>query len=341
MAPAGDRIRPLASKLSTQGCRERGRRRTSSFMRCRRFGFTSLSFLLAVTACTTNAGQLPMAPELITLAEQQLNSQSYDDVIATLAPLADLDCPKRLRDRRDLLIAKAELGRGDPWRAFEAIREFSVLYPHSDLRSQTVDVMWNAGKQLCASDAGFLFFWSDKRSGQTVLEHLITRNPDTQRLADALRILGDMAFDDRDYELAQERFRDIIFSRPDSDWRFYAQFRFAMSIVASLRGPDYDLYQMEIAVRELRDFLNNKPESPQMIAETEKALVKVLSWQIQRHLDIADFYNTLKNLDGERYHLQLATRREFQNTPGYKKAMARRTAFDAANPATTTSGGRP
>jgi len=300
-----------------------------------------LSYLLAATSCTTAPVILPAAPQLITTAEQQLAVQEFDEAIDALEPIAELQCPKRLRDRRDLIIAKAEFGRGNPWEAFLTLEDFSSLYPHSDLRGEAVDVIWNAGKLLVESDGGFLFFWSDERAGRAVLEHLITHHPDTQRLADALRILGDLAFQDHDYELAQLRYRDIIHSRPDSDWRFYAQFRYAMSIVASLHGPDYDLNRMEQAVGELRAFLGTKPENPKMLAQSNEALQLVMAWQVQRHLDIADYYKTLKSDAGVRHHLRLAAREDFAGVPGYDRAVQLRDAFEKrlANPETAAPGG--
>lgn len=300
-------------------------------MNCRRFACLSLSILLVQTACTTTTTDdpLPTAQQLISAAEQQVQAKQFAQAIATLTPIEDLECPKRLRDQRDLLIAQSLLELDQPWQSFLTLEDFSVLYPHSDLRSRAVDIIWIAGKTLTDSDGGFLFFWSDQQAGQTVLEHLVTRHPDTDRLADALRLLGDMAFDDANYELAQERYRDIIHSRPDSDWRFYAQFRFAMSIVAGLRGPDYDLYRMELAVGELRAFLGTNPESPKMLAETTAALDKVLQWQIQRHLSVADYYHTLKSPDGERYHLELATREQFAGVPGYLEAVDKLQAFES------------
>ena len=186
---------------------------------------------------------------------------------------------------------------------------------------------------LINSDGGFLFFWSDKRAGRTVLEHLITRHPDTQRLADALRILGDLAFAEGDYETAQNRYKEIILDRPESEWKFHAQFRFAMSIVKSLRGPDYDLDRMEYAIRELREFLTNNPEDPQMVAAANNAIRQIKEWQVQRHLRIADFYRTLKSQNGEIYHLKLATRPEFDDVPAYQLAVQERARFEGENAA--------
>lgn len=301
-------------------------------MNRRRTAYLSLGILLAGTACTTTSDPLPTAPQLIQAAEQQLEAEQFGEALTTLDPIDGLLCPKRLRDRRDVIIAQALFGQGDPWKAFVKLEDFSALYPYSDLRSRAVDIIWNAGKVLVDSGGGFLFFWSDKRAGRTVLEHLVTRHPDTQRLDDALKILGDLAFADGNYELAQERYRDIIYSRPDSAWRFYAQFRLAMSLVASLRGPDYDLARMELAAGHLREFLNSQPEGPQMVEAATQALVMVKQWQVQRHLDIADFYKTLASVEGQRYHLMLATRAEYQDVPGFEDAVKRREAFESDYP---------
>jgi outer membrane protein assembly factor BamD (BamD/ComL family) len=295
-----------------------------------------LSVLLLVPACSTTPEISPTPIQLLAAAEQQLADKEFDSAIATLAPLAERQCPKRLRDRRDLIIAKAELARENPWEAFLALEEFSTLYPHSDLRDQAIEVIWDAGETLIGSDGGFLFFWSDKRAGRTVLEHLISHFPETQRLADALRILGDQAFEDTDYELAQLRYRDIIQSRPDSHWRFYAQFRYSMSIVASLRGSDYDLNRMGQAVGELRAFLGTNPESPQMLAQCNAALLKVMTWQVQRHLDVAEYYKELNSAEGIRHHLRLATREDFVNIPGYERALKLRNEFEANNTTNAT-----
>jgi outer membrane protein assembly factor BamD (BamD/ComL family) len=170
-----------------------------------------------------------------------------------------------------------------------------------------------------------------------VLEHLITRHPDTQRLADALRLLGDLAYDDGNYELAQERFRDLMRRRPESEWVKYAGFRFAMSIVDSLQGPDYDLDKMNLAVRELSDFLATAPENPELLAKAQAALQQLREWRAERHLSIAAFYRRVGNVDGERYHLEIACRAEFDGTAAHAAALAQqaelaRTTVTGASP---------
>jgi hypothetical protein len=289
----------------------------------------TLACWLFAAACATAPVPTALAEQRLDEAEAQIQGTEWDAGLATLETLAGDACPRHLRARRDLARSTAEQGRGELWRAFLAIEKFADDYPHSDLRSIVVERLWTIGSTLAASDRGFWFFWSDRRAGRTVLEHLITRHPDTQRLADALRILGDMAFEDQNYELAQQRFRDIMLNRPESEWFVYAQFRFAMSLVASLQGSDYDLARMEHATRELRDFLAVRAESPDLVQQAEEALRLVVHWQVLRHLTIADFYRTVGNAAGERRHVGIAAREEFRDSPEHPRAVERLGELDA------------
>ena len=295
----------------------------------RRSGNAAACALLLLASCVSNQGPLPEAPQLVEAAEAQVQAGDYAAALNTLDPVLGEGCPARLLDRRDLAHARAWFGVGEPWDAYLILERFSDVHPLSALRPQAVELIWSVGKQLVESDGGFLFFWSDRTAGRIVLEHLITRHPDTRRLADALRILGDMAFAEEDYELAQARYRDIILDRPDSDWRFYAKYRFAMSIVAGLRGPEYDLDRMQHAVRELRGFLKTEPESPQMLAEAERAVEQVLSWQVQRHVEVVGYYRRLDNLEGQLHHARLATQEEFRGVPGFEEALVLRASVEA------------
>ena len=300
----------------------------------RRPATAALSLLLLLGG---GCASTPVAPadaaQLVAAAEAEVQAGNYGGAFRALSPVSDEACPKHLQDRRDLARARAEVGVGELWESYLVLERFSDDHPLSDLRPQVMELLWTIGNQLLARDSSAVFFWSDRGAARIVLEHLITRHPDTQRLADALRILGDMAFEDGDYEVAQTRYREIILERPDSDWRFYANFRFAMSIVAGLRGSDYDLDGMRHAATELRTFLRTAPENPQMLAEAQRALQQVLAWQVQRHLDVVDYYKTLDNFDGQLHHARMATREEFREVSGYEEAVAVRERLEAARAA--------
>ena len=292
-----------------------------------------LPLWLAAACSTVTTVPGPDAERALTRAETALLAKDPDTAEDALDPLADEACPRRLRDRRDVALARMHLGRGDLWDAYLVLERFPDEYPHSDLRPQVGEMVWGIGDQLAVSDGGFLFFWSDRRAGRTALEHLVSRHPDSPHGGDALRILGDMAFADADYVRAQERYRDLMLNYPDSEWFTHAQYRFAMSVVASLEGPDYDLDRMEHATRELRDFLARKPENAQAVAEAESALARVLEWRADRHLRIAAFYRRVGNDPGYRHHVQVAAGPEFASTPFAAAAQEALAAIRAAEAA--------
>lgn len=224
---------------------------------------------------------------------------------------------KRLQPDYQLLLARAHLANGDPWQAYETIKNFADQHPHSEKRRAVIEVEFEAGRRLSQSNQGFLFFWSDQAGARTVLEHLITRYPESvnQYLADALRILGEMAYAEGRYELAQERFRDLLRSRPESEWVALARFRYAMSIFRRLQGPEYDFEQMQNASRELEVFLQQPPENPGFVGTARNALATLKQWQAERHVLVAAFYRRVGNKAGERMHLQQAVK-DFPETEG-------------------------
>jgi len=285
-----------------------------------RLGAAAALALLASCATTTEPLQDP--ERHLAQAEALLTNGDPAACLAQLYSHGEEAFPRRLRDRFELAAARANFALGETWDAFEIAEKFPDHHPHSELRPAIVELDWQIGKAMAESGAGFWFFWSDRRAAKTVLEHLITRHPDSPRLADALRLLGDLAYEDGQYTLAQERFRELMKKRPESEWVVRARFRFAMSIYAGLQGPDYDLDQMQLAARELRDFLRSNPENPEFVATAQGALKNLLEWQATRHQRIADFYQRVGNAKGRRFHLERAASDEFANTPAHDRAKA-------------------
>lgn len=284
----------------------------------------SVLVLLALCACKSTA---PLRAEdaEVTLAESRRLVAAGDLPAARLRLQAygRQQFPAALQPQFELLLGRLQMDLGEPWEAYLAIRDFADDHPHSDLREQVIDLEFEAGSTLAASDRGFLFFWSDQRGGRTCLEHLITRYPNSRHVPDALRILGEMAMASGHYGEAEERFRELLRRHPESEWAPLARFRFAMSIFASLRGPEYDLDKLESATRELQVFLQNPPENPTFVREATAALAQVLAWRAERHLIVASFYRTVDNEAGELLHLRAVVSPEFAHTEAAKEARRR------------------
>ncbi|MFM1872766.1 MAG: Outer rane lipoprotein [Planctomycetota bacterium] len=287
----------------------------------------ALSALLA--ACATAPEPKPNPDELLSGIETQIGVGDHDAALTALDEWERDIVPKRLLARYDLARARALFAKDEAFKAYESLLKLYTDAPRSDLRPAAVELQWQIGKYLVGTGRAFWFFYSDRRAGRTVLEHLVSRHPDSPELADALRLLGDMAFEDRDYTLAQERFRDLLRSRPESEWNVYARFRFAMSIVASLKGPDYDQDRMQHAERELREFLAAAPENPDFVAQAQAALDRVVRWQAERELQIAHFYRTVDNRGGYRLHLDRACDERYAETEAGRAARDERAGLAA------------
>ena len=281
-------------------------------------GIATVLALVGLCACATTRPQIdPLA--MLDEADALLRV-GEPEAARKLLEAVDQDVyPELQKARYQLLHAQATYWTGEPWSAFQIVRRFPDAFPHSDLRLEVEQLVFDAGRQLSESDSSFLIFASDREDARVVLEHLIQRYPRTTHLADALRILGEMAFGDGNYSLAHTRFVDLLQQQPDSEWAGLARFRVAMSEFRVLQGPEYDLEQMGLARNELESFLNNPPERPEFVSEARAALRVVIDWMAQRHLLVADFYKTLKNHDGERHHLLVAAQ-EFPETDAGRTA---------------------
>ena len=294
--------------------------------------------LLVLAACSSQPPLLPEgAQQTLDDSQQLLAAGDAAGARDLLLAHGEASFAQSLQPRYEVLLARAHIALGDPWAAFLVLRDFADHHPHSELRDQAVELQFQAGKALEKSGNSFLFFWSDRRAARTCLEHLITRYPNCDQLADALHLLGEMAMEDRDWLGAEERYRELLRRHPESEWAPKARFRFAMSIVSALRGPEYDLEKMEIASKELRAFLDNPPEIPQYVAEATAALQRLLSWRAERHMHIANFYQRVGNRTGEVEHLHAATVPEFAATEA--AAAARQRLQELGNPAPLVAGG--
>jgi hypothetical protein len=114
-----------------------------------------------------------------------------------------------------------------------------------------------------------------------------------------------------------------------SPWLSKAMFRDAMAGYFALAGPNYDLNSLERVRRELASFLASEPENVEFARQAQAALAHTGEWLARKHVLIADFYATVDNTAGHRYHLEVAAR-EFGATPAGSEAKARLELIPAA-----------
>ena len=264
----------------------------------------------ALGCASAPAVQDPVA--LLTLAEEHVDRGEAAEARALLDGLGEDDFDGERRERYLVAYATSLARTGDLWDGFELIRDFSDDYPHSQYVTTVQDLEFEIGSNLMRSDGGFLFFTSDRDDGQIVLEHFMVRwkHP---AMADALRLLGEKAFAEGDYELAKERFRTLLLEHENSEWVPLALFRTAMAWFHSLEGPAYDLRSLRRAHDELQTVVARDIENPTFHTEASAALATVREWLGTKHLLIAEFYTTVGNARGAQRHLAVL-RDQFPDT---------------------------
>jgi outer membrane protein assembly factor BamD (BamD/ComL family) len=281
--------------------------------------------LAALASCATATLTFNEAEPIVADAEARIAAADHDGALDVLDEVEGDACPRRLRDRRDVALARARFAVGELFEAYEALQDFAADYPLSELRPIAMTMMWDVATALLARDDGFLFFWSDRTGARTVLEHLTTNFPDSTRVGDALKILGDLAYEDGDFDLAQQRYGDLMLNHPD-EWVAYARFRYGMSIVGCLEGAEYDQIRTSEAERELAGFLAGGYENPEMNTIAAETVAMLLEWQIEHELGIAGFYARIANAPGELLHLERAAEDRFARTSRHAEAVQRRDA---------------
>ena len=202
------------------------------------------------------------------------------------------------------LYAEALWRTGKAWKAFRTIRTFPDDHRFSPYAPQVEEVHFRTGAELIQGESTYFLFGSDRDDGELILSEFVERYATSRHADDALRLLGELAVEEERWFDAQRRFEQLIQDHPTSEWASLASFRRVMAIHAELLGPEYDLPSMLRARNELRDYLATAPERPEFQAAASGAYEQVFGWILERHRIDADFYRTIGNAYGERFHLQ-------------------------------------
>jgi outer membrane protein assembly factor BamD (BamD/ComL family) len=212
-------------------------------------------------------------------------------------------------ERHELLLAISLHALDESWDAYKLIENFPDRHFLSDFLPRVEELTYLIGEKLIQSDRSWWIFGSDKEDGMIVLATFTSRYPTNPHVPDALKLLGEASFVDKEYEMSMERYKELRANHPRSEWAALASFRLAITAFNMLEGPAYDQKQMEQARQELADYLQLDPERPEFRQQAEEALATVTRWLAQRELINADFYKRIGNEYGEMYHLRTLVER--------------------------------
>ena len=282
--------------------------------------WTGLWALAGCSSAPPIASQDPVAA--LDATELLLQQKEYEKALQLVDAVDPDDLTGRDLERQELLMATCLFETGSGWKGFKAIRKFAEEHRFSDYLPQVEELQYRIGKQLMKSTTGYWIFGSDKEDGEVVLTEFVQRFSANLHVPEALKMLGDLAFEEKRYFIARERYKQILKEFPHSEWAALARFKIPIAQFHGLIGPQYNLEEMQLTRRELQDYLDTNPERPEFREEAQKAQQTVIDWIAQRHVIIANFYRTIENRDGEVLHLQIAAG-DFPATKWGERALAR------------------
>ncbi len=187
-------------------------------------------------------------------------------------------------------LATAHFMLGEYWDCFVTLRHFPRDFPSSNYLPKAEELEFNAGARIAERGKNILGIWRDLDDAVMILEHFLLYYPTSTYIPDTLRILGEAAWLDKKYDLAIDRFSELLEKDPRGIWRELATYRIAMAHFYKLTGPSYDLEALEAAKRELVTFLKTRIQNPKFLEKARKALAITLNWIDKKNLEIADFY---------------------------------------------------
>ena len=262
--------------------------------------------------------------ETLVRIERALKNGEFSKAEALLDYLSGVELKPTEEERYLFLYAYFYFKQNELWDSFLKLKELSSSFPITIYAPQVAWMEFQIGKTLLHTRSGFLGIISNHSYGVRVLKHLSITwptqtepgNPGNVLADDALAILGDDAWKDRDWEKVEEYYSKLLQFYPDSEWNELALFRIGMSWFYRIQGPPYDMYTMKRAEKELALFLGKDVKNKVLKQKAGKALQKVRDCLAERNFLLAEYYITV----GSPYGAYLYLKEICDSYPGSKWA---------------------
>ncbi|MFT5733180.1 MAG: hypothetical protein ACJA2W_002216 [Planctomycetota bacterium] len=228
------------------------------------------------------------------LAERSQNPEDLED-------LALSDLPARIAVPAGLRSARLLLEDDERSEAYRLIQRIDQRYPSHALREEAGDLLWDIGNSY-ANDKRrrlFLFPYSNRAPG--VFEYLSTEFPTHEKSDEALVMLAEIYSADRLFDLAIDKYRELVLWSPGSPYRISSEAEIPRLRLADLDGPAYDRSAMLLAMRELEAWIADYGQH-KLRPDVDRTLVDCLQRLADNDLIVAKFYRTVKSPEGARQH---------------------------------------
>jgi outer membrane protein assembly factor BamD (BamD/ComL family) len=222
-----------------------------------------------------------------------------------LARMLELGLPAPLAATAGVRAAGLYLERGRPYKAWTTLRKTETKYPlHHESRAASA-VLVQAGLKMAAEPDTFLGLFSDHDDGVAALEYLVVTYPSEPRCDEAYAELAQVYEDDGQWELAIERWNELIKWQRGSPLAVEAAARVPRARMAQIESPEYDRMQIERALAEFDFWLERHAGhalEPGVRADRAECMLRLAASDYQ----IARFYRRIDRPYGARWHARRA-----------------------------------
>ena len=213
----------------------------------------------------------------------------------------------------------------DYYRAFVEYRKTIQTYPSTSKFNDILEREFRLGNLFLGGQKrkmlGKFAWWPARDKAVEIFRAIVEDAPFTEygQLAQYQLGLSHMAL--KDYEAAVGAFEELITKYPESSLVDDARFQIAQASLKGTFRPDYDQSPTERAIRELRTFLREYPES-ELASEAGRRLGELTERWAQHEYQIGEFYEGRRQKEAALlYYESLVSR--FGQTSWAPKAVAK------------------
>jgi hypothetical protein len=231
---------------------------------------------------------------------------------AELAEMLELPIPRQLAISAAVRAARLWLEADKPYKAYKLLAKIDKKYPpagtHHELR-EAGSILAEAGLKQIADKSSFLGFFRADEDGAEILEYLVETYPTEPRCDEAYARLAEYYIGDKRWDIAQEKYEDLLVWHPDSPLAPEAEAQIPRMRLRGLKHPQYDRAELDTARRELESWLERHGgadggEDPAAFAALEarvrRDLADAMLRLIENDLATARFYRRIDQWDGAR-----------------------------------------
>ncbi len=154
--------------------------------------------------------------------------------------------------------------------------------------------------------------FTDRSRGIVTLHNLAAWAPRGPYAPQALATTANYSYDEKEFGEASLDYRLLLENHPDSEFTDLANYRLGMCGFLQIDGPWVDARMIDHSAAQLGFYLQNHP-SGLYRAEAEEALQQLNRFRDEREFELGDYYETIGNVRGARYHYMKARTSSFED----------------------------